>query len=143
MPDINSDKVCFVIIKAREFDIQEELDVDDSNASDDHFMSVYADSKENSVRKELKEFIDSMDEDERCELVALCWIGRGDFSPKEWKIAPHPWSDLAASVQAVRRFRLAEYAKPSQNRAVRGASGECWLAVQADPSLGADQSAST
>jgi len=87
MPDINADKVCFVIIKAREFDIQEKLDVGDSNASDDHFMSVYADSKEDSVRKELKEFIDSMDEDEQCELVALCWIGRGDFSPEEWKIA--------------------------------------------------------
>ncbi|MFY9655400.1 MAG: DUF3775 domain-containing protein [Methylocystis sp.] len=87
MPDINSDKVCFVIIKAREFDIQEELDVDDSNASDDHFMSVYADTKEDSVRKELKEFIDGMDEDEQCELIALCWIGRGDFSSNEWKIA--------------------------------------------------------
>ena len=87
MPDINSDKVCFVIIKAREFDIQEELEVDDSNASDDHFMSVYADSKVNSVQKELKEFIDDMDEDEQCELVALCWIGRGDFSPEEWKVA--------------------------------------------------------
>ena len=87
MPDINSDKVCFVIIKAREFDIQEELEVDDSNASGDHFMSVYADSKVNSVQKELKEFIDDMDEDEQCELVALCWIGRGDFSPEEWKVA--------------------------------------------------------
>jgi hypothetical protein len=79
MPDINSDKVCFVIIKAREFDVQEELDADDSNASDDHFMSVYAEGKGDSVRKELKEFIDSMDEDEQCELVALCWVGRGDF----------------------------------------------------------------
>jgi len=87
MPDINSDKVCFVIIKSREFDIQEELDADDSNASDDHFMRVYADTKEDSVRKEMKQFIESMDEDEQCELVALCWIGRGDFSPNEWKIA--------------------------------------------------------
>jgi len=28
-----------------------------------------------------------MDEHEQCELVALCWIGRGDFSPEEWKSA--------------------------------------------------------
>ncbi|WOJ89726.1 DUF3775 domain-containing protein [Methylocapsa polymorpha] len=89
MPDINSDKVCFVIIKAREFDVQDEdADVDDSsNASDDNFVSVYSSEKDDSVRKELKEFIDSMDEDEQCELVALCWLGRGDFSPEEWKIA--------------------------------------------------------
>jgi len=87
MPDINSDKVCFVIVKAREFDIQEELDEDGSNASDDHFMSVYAEGKDDSVRKELKEFIDGMDEDEQCELVALCWVGRGDFSSTEWSVA--------------------------------------------------------
>jgi len=102
MPDINSEKVCFVIIKAREFDIQEPLDADDSNASDDHFMSVYADSKVNSVRKELKEFIDSMDEDEQCELVALCWIGRGDFSPDEWKI-------VVAEARSRRQGSTADY----------------------------------
>jgi len=33
-----------------QFDVQEELDVDDSNASDDHFMSVYADRRD-SVRR--------------------------------------------------------------------------------------------
>lgn len=88
MPDINPDKVCFVIVKAREFDVQdEEIEDDGSNPSDDNFVSVYASEKDDSVRKELKEFIDSMDEDEQCELVALCWIGRGDFSPEEWKIA--------------------------------------------------------
>ncbi|WP_026606611.1 DUF3775 domain-containing protein [Methylocapsa acidiphila] len=88
MPDINPDKVCFVIVKAREFDIQDEgLEADDSNASDDQFVSVYASGKDDSVRKELKGFIDGMDEDEQSELVALCWIGRGDFSPEEWKIA--------------------------------------------------------
>ena len=88
MPDINPDKVCFVIIKAREFDVQDEgLEADDSNATDDNFASVFAPEKDDSVRKELKEFIDSMDEDEQCELVALCWVGRGDFSPEEWKIA--------------------------------------------------------
>jgi hypothetical protein len=89
MPDINSDKVCFVIVKAREFDVQvEDAEADDSsNPSDDNFVSVFSSEKDDSVRKELKEFIDGMDEDEQCELVALCWIGRGDFSPEEWKIA--------------------------------------------------------
>ncbi len=28
-----------------------------------------------------------MNEDEQCELVALCWIGRGDYSAEEWKVA--------------------------------------------------------
>jgi hypothetical protein len=88
MPEINTDKVCFVIVKAREFDIQDEgLEDEGSNATDDNFASVYATDKSDSVRKELKDFIDGMDEDEQCELVALCWLGRGDFTPEEWKIA--------------------------------------------------------
>ena len=74
-----------VIIKAREFDVQvERLEADDSNATDDNFASVFASGRDDSVRKELKAFIDGMDEDEQCELVALCWLGRGDFSTDEW-----------------------------------------------------------
>ncbi|WP_036263719.1 DUF3775 domain-containing protein [Methylocapsa aurea] len=88
MLEMNSDKVCFVIIKAREFDVQEEdSEADSSNATDDNFASVFSSEKDDSVRKELKAFIDGMDEDEQCELVALCWLGRGDFSVEEWKIA--------------------------------------------------------
>jgi hypothetical protein len=85
MPDINIDKVCFVIVKAREYDVQyRALEQDDSNASDDKFVSVFGSDKDDSVRKELRAFIDAMDEDEQCELVALCWVGRGDFSEDDW-----------------------------------------------------------
>ena len=28
--------------------------------------------------------LEAMDEDERADLVALVWIGRGDFEPEEW-----------------------------------------------------------
>ena len=46
MPEINSDKVCFVIVKAREFDVQVEgQEADDSNATDDKFASVFASRK--------------------------------------------------------------------------------------------------
>ena len=88
MIEINSDKVCFVIIKAREFDVQvEDQEADDSNATDDNFASVFASGRDDSVRRELKAFIDAMDEDEQCELVALCWLGRGDFTTDEWDVA--------------------------------------------------------
>jgi hypothetical protein len=103
MPEINTDKVCFVIIKAREFDIQDEgSEADDSNPADDRFVSIYSSEKDDSVRKELKSFIDGMDEDEQCELVALCWVGRGDFSPEEWKIA-------VAEARSRRQGSTAEY----------------------------------
>ena len=103
MPEINSDKVCFVIIKAREFDVQvEDQEADDSNATDDNFASVFASEEDDSVHKELKAFIDAMDEDEQCELVALCWLGRGDFSTDEW-------DDAVAEARSRRQGSTAEY----------------------------------
>lgn len=36
---------------------------------------------------ELRAFIDAMPEDERAELVALYWVGRGSFEPEDWQEA--------------------------------------------------------
>jgi len=88
MPDINTDKVCFVIVKARELESEDEgLESDASNATDDKFVSVMTDDAYDSVRAELAAYIDAMDEDEQCELVALCWIGRGEYTREEWRSA--------------------------------------------------------
>ena len=85
MPDINTEKVCFVIVKARELESEDEgLEADASNPSDDKFVSVMTDEAYESVRAELSAYIDAMDEDEQCELVALAWIGRGEFTAEEW-----------------------------------------------------------
>jgi uncharacterized protein DUF3775 len=88
MPDINTDRVCYVIAKARELESEDEgVESDASNPTDDKFVSVLTEEVYSAVRAELRGFIDAMDEDERCELVALAWIGRGDFASEEWKLA--------------------------------------------------------
>jgi hypothetical protein len=88
MPDINTEKVCFVIVKARELESEDEgLETDASNPSDDKFVSVMTDDAYAPVRAELAAYIDAMDEDEQCELVALAWIGRGEFTAEEWLTA--------------------------------------------------------
>jgi hypothetical protein len=88
MPTINTDKVCFVVIKARELESEDEgVDADASNATDDHFVSVLTEEAFDTVRNELTSFIDAMDEEEQAELVALAWVGRGDFSADEWESA--------------------------------------------------------
>lgn len=85
MPDINTEKVCFVIVKARELEAEEEgAQPDSSNASDDKFVSVLTEEAFSPVRRELVDFIEAMDEDEQAELVALTWLGRGDFTVDEW-----------------------------------------------------------
>ncbi len=88
MPDINSEKVCFLIVKARELECEDEgVEADASNPADDKSISVLTDEAYETVRSELTEYIDAMDEDEQCELVALAWIGRGDYTRDEWPAA--------------------------------------------------------
>jgi hypothetical protein len=88
MPDINPQKVCFIAAKARELLSEDEGSKPDaSNATDDGERSILTDAAYGPVHAELKEFIDDLDVDEAIALVALLWIGRGDFEPKDWQDA--------------------------------------------------------
>ncbi len=75
------EKICFVILKAREFDVQEEVVENDpaSNMSDDNFREVLEAYPDDPTREELKSLIDDMNVDEQAEMVALVWLGRGDY----------------------------------------------------------------
>jgi hypothetical protein len=95
MSDIPSDEwdlsilpeqVCYIVIKAREFDAKDAaLDEDDgSNATDDGMVSVLEDSDEDPVSEELTAFIDALSEDAQIDLVALAWLGRGDDDRSGW-----------------------------------------------------------
>ena len=103
MPEISAEKICFIIAKARELESEDEgLEADGSNPADDKFVSVMSGDGANSARAELVGFIESMDEDEQCELVALTWIGRGQFTREEWESA-------LAEAHARRERPTAEY----------------------------------
>jgi hypothetical protein len=85
MPTINTDKVCYVAAKARELESEDEgMDADASNATDDRFVSVLTEEAFGVVRDEIASYIDAMDDDEQAELVALAWVGRGDFTSEDW-----------------------------------------------------------
>ncbi len=87
-PEINPDKVCFVIAKARELEAEDEgLEPDASNPTDDRFASVLSSEDYETLRQELAAFIDALDDDEKSELVALAWTGRGDYTAREWLVA--------------------------------------------------------
>ena len=83
---ISPEKVCFVIIKAREYDAKDEVtEVDPgSNPSDDKDVSVLEDHEDDPVVEELTSFIDSLSEDEQIDLVTLVWLGRDDYSAGDW-----------------------------------------------------------
>ena len=84
---ISSEKVCFLIVKAREFDVQDvdtELE-DGSNASDDRQIDVLEESKDNPVAQELRVFIAELDADEKADVIGLMRLGRGDGTMEEWQ----------------------------------------------------------
>lgn len=83
---LDRSKICWVAEKARELDAQEGVSEPDygSNATDDGFSQVLEAYSDDATFEELKSIIDDMNWDEQCELVALTWVGRGDFSCDEW-----------------------------------------------------------
>jgi len=101
---ISEEKLCFIIAKAREFDVKDVVtDPDDaSNATDDAMLSVLEDHKDDPVVQELSAVIFAMSEDEQIDLVALTWLGRGDGTIEDW-------SELRAEAARAHNRRTASY----------------------------------
>jgi len=83
---ISPEKVCFVIIKAREFDAKEEVSEPDpgSNPSDDKDVEILEDYPDDPVVEEITSFVNSLSVDEQVDLVTLMWLGREDYTAADW-----------------------------------------------------------
>jgi hypothetical protein len=101
---ISPDKLCFIIAKAREFDVKDVVTDpnDSSNATDDAMLSVLEDHPDDPVVQELTGFIRALTEDEQIDLVALTWLGRGDGTIEDW-------DDLRAEAARAHNKRTARY----------------------------------
>lgn len=84
--NIDPGKVCFIILKAREFDAKVDPVEPDpgSNESDNEEREVLEDYSDDATLEELRGAIDILDDDEVIDLIALAWVGRGDFDREEW-----------------------------------------------------------
>ena len=101
---VSSESVCFIIIKAREFDAQDVVTDPDSasNATDDNQASVLEAHSDDLTQKELVAFINALSDEEQAELVALLWLGRGDGTLEDW-------DDLRDEAQRQHNNRTAAY----------------------------------
>ena len=106
LPDlsISAEKLCFIIAKAREFDVKDVVtDPDDaSNPTDDGNLAVLEDHKDDPVVQEIVAVIYAMSVDEQIDLVALTWLGRGDGGIEDW-------ADLRAEAARAHNRRTAAY----------------------------------
>ena len=101
---ISEEKLCFIVAKAREFDVKDEVtDPDDaSNPTDDAQIAVLEDHKDDPVMQEIVAVVRSMTIDEQIDLVTLVWLGRGDGALDDW-------SDLRAEAARDHNNRTASY----------------------------------
>jgi hypothetical protein len=83
---ISREKICFIVIKVREFDVKDLPTVPDdaSDPPDDGMREVLEDRPDDPVRQELAAFISALNFDEQVDLVTLTWMGRGDGTIDDW-----------------------------------------------------------
>lgn len=86
MIEINSGIVCNIILKAREINIVDDLKMpeDQEELSDTEWKQILAEYQEDESYLELKDLITDLEPDQQLQIIALMYIGRGDFDKNEW-----------------------------------------------------------
>jgi len=86
MLNLDSDIISNLLDKARQFQAKEEVsfpeETDDMDA-----LHVLADYQDDATYQEAVEFINDLRKDQQATLVALMYVGRGDYSSDEWEDA--------------------------------------------------------
>ena len=84
--NVSAEKVCYIIVKAREFDAKVEPVEPNpgSNPVDTDEREILEDYADDPTQAELRAAIDTLNDDEIIDLIALAWLGRGDFGKNEW-----------------------------------------------------------
>jgi hypothetical protein len=87
--NISLEKVFFIIVKAREFDVKvPPVEAEPgSNPADEQQREILEDYAGDPTFMELFSAIDDLNVDEKIDLIALTWLGRGDYDASGWNEA--------------------------------------------------------
>lgn len=104
MIELNPENVRFIIQKAREFQVEEHTEDIDSppDLEDTEALEAHGDMAEDVSDAELVAVIDDLEPDQQMCLVALMWLGRGDYDIDEW-------DDALEDARAAWNTRTAQY----------------------------------
>ena len=95
--DVDPAAVEFIILKARAFDVKTPPVEPDpgTNEIDDGERGVLEDYPSDQTQTELRDAITQLSDDAAIDLVAMLWVGRGDFSRDEWQEAKEAAAERA------------------------------------------------
>jgi hypothetical protein len=83
---IDPEKVCYLVTLARQFQVKV-APVEPSpgsNMSDDGFREALEDYGDDAVMTEMRQFLAGLNVEEYRSVLALLWLGRGDYDKREW-----------------------------------------------------------
>lgn len=85
--DIKTDYLGMLMLKVRAVMAREETVNPDpgGNPSDDEGPAVLQEQADDLSREEILEEIEGLEPEQRAELVALMWLGRGDVEKEDWR----------------------------------------------------------
>jgi len=88
MLEINPDLVCEIRLKLRAHQAKEQVSFPEtgSNPLDELNLEVLADHQDDLTSQEVALAIQGLEPDQQMQLVALMWLGRGDFEAEEWEV---------------------------------------------------------
>ena len=95
MFNVDVEKISFIIAKSREFEaedtVHDNIGGDDLAKNGIQYETFQEDlatqpdeDNDDATLDEVKAWIRSINDDDQCQIVALAWIGRGDFTISEW-----------------------------------------------------------
>lgn len=86
---IDRETLSYIVLKAKAFDglVASDDPSDGSDSPDDRFVDALEDESDNPVQRELAVAIRQLSDDAKATLVALAWLGRGDYGASEWREA--------------------------------------------------------
>ncbi len=86
MLNLDTETIGDLLYKTRQFQAKEDVSFPEVTEEMDS-LYVLADYQDDPVYQEITEFIDNLRPDQQATLVALMYLGRGDYTEDEWEDA--------------------------------------------------------
>ena len=84
---ISLETVATVVDLARSLQGKEEADSAEAVEDEDSEAALLQESPDDMTEDALRDFIGELNEDEQTALIALAWVGRGDYGAEDWEEA--------------------------------------------------------
>lgn len=105
MLNVNPEIVCGLVAKAQQFHAQDGVVLSEDSGPgepEDWEAEALAEHQDDPLLLDFKAMVDDLEPDQQVAVVALMWVGRGDFDAQEWEDAYNEAADEWTS-------RTAEY----------------------------------